>query len=156
MTFVKASFISSIVSKRQPLAQGIAKSHRDQVMDDREAEELSWRLSWSNSLWHWPSCGQVHCPSGNATDPIWTVLASSLVTLTLTFGQSTLVYWLPYSSLTFHRPSQTPCLPWISYATEKLMLDSCKMVEKQSKEFHTCLWLFFSKFKTEFYCISFF
>ena len=33
--------------------------------------------------------------------------------------QSTLVYWLPYSSHTSHHPSQTPCLPWISYATLK-------------------------------------
>ena len=36
------------------------------------------------------------------------------------------MYWLPYSSHTSHHPSQTPCLPWISYATQKLMLDSCK------------------------------
>ena len=36
------------------------------------------------------------------------------------FGQSTLVYWLPYSSHTSHHPSQTtPCLPWISYGTRK-------------------------------------
>ena len=33
------------------------------------------------------------------------------------------MYWLPYSSHTCHHPSQTPCLPWISYATQKLMLD---------------------------------
>ena len=39
--------------------------------------------------------------------------------LTLTLGQSTLLYWLPYSSHTSHHPSQTPCLPWISYATQK-------------------------------------
>ena len=38
------------------------------------------------------------------------------------------MYWLLYSSNTFHHPSQTPCLPWISYATQKLMLNSCKMV----------------------------
>ena len=31
-----------------------------------------------------------------------------------------LVYWLPYSSHTSHHPSQTPYLPWISYATQKL------------------------------------
>ena len=37
------------------------------------------------------------------------------------------MHWLPYSSHTFHHSSQTPCLPWISYATQKLMLDSCKM-----------------------------
>ena len=71
------------------------------------------------------------------------------------FGQSTLVFWLPYSFHTSHHPSQTPCFPWISYATQKLMLDSCKMVEKQSEAFHTFLW-HFSKFKREFYCISFF
>ena len=31
----------------------------------------------SNSLWQGWSCGLVHCPAGNATDPIWRVLASS-------------------------------------------------------------------------------
>ena len=54
------------------------------------------------------------------------------------------MYWLPYSSHTSHHPSQTPCPPWISYATRKLMLDSCKMVEKQSEVFHTFLWYFSS------------
>ena len=28
-------------------------------------------------MWQGWSCGLVHCPAGNATDPIWTVLASS-------------------------------------------------------------------------------
>ena len=50
------------------------------------------------------------------------------------------MYWLPYSSHTSHHPSQTPCLPWISYATQTLMLDSCKMLQKQSEAFHTFLW----------------
>ena len=40
------------------------------------------------------------------------------------------MYWLPYSSHTSHHPSQTPCLPWISYATQKLMLDSYKIGRK--------------------------
>ena len=53
------------------------------------------------------------------------------------------MYWLPYSSHTSHHPSQTPCLPWISYATQKLMLDSWKMLQKQSEAFHTFLWHFF-------------
>ena len=48
-----------------------------------------------------------------------------------------MVHWLPYSSHTSHIPSQTSCLPWISYATQKLMLDSCKMLQKQSEAFHT-------------------
>ena len=38
------------------------------------------------------------------------------------------MYWLPYSSHTFHHHSQTPHPHWISYATQKLMLDSCKMI----------------------------
>ena len=41
-----------------------------------ETEEPSWCLSWSNSLWQGWSCGLVHCPGGNTTDPIWRVLAS--------------------------------------------------------------------------------
>ena len=54
------------------------------------------------------------------------------------------MFWLLYSSHTSHHPSQIPCLPWISYATQKLMLDSCTMVEKQSEVFHRFLWHFSS------------
>ena len=60
------------------------------------------------------------------------------------------VYRLPYSSHTSHHPSQTPCLPWISYATQKMMLDSCKMLQKQSEAFHTFLWHFFPSLKQNF------
>ena len=61
------------------------------------------------------------------------------------------MYWLPYSSHTSHHPSQTPCLPWISYATQKLMLDSCKMLQKQSEAFHMFLWgKFFPSLKHNF------
>ena len=52
------------------------------------------------------------------------------------------MYWLPYSFHTSHHPSQTPCLPWIFYATQKLMLDSCKILQKQSEAFHSFLWNF--------------
>ena len=48
-----------------------------QGLDYRETEELSWCSSWLNSLWQGWSCGLVHCPGENATDPIWRVLASS-------------------------------------------------------------------------------
>ena len=37
----------------------------------RKDVEMSWCPSWSNSLWQGWSCGLVHCPAGNATDPIW-------------------------------------------------------------------------------------
>ena len=58
-------------------ALGISKSHREQGLDYREAEELSWWPSWSNSLWQGWRCGLVYCPCRNVTDPIWRVLASS-------------------------------------------------------------------------------
>ena len=58
-------------------AKGISKSHREQGLDYRESEELSCCPSWSKCLWQGWSCGLVHCPGGNATDPIWRVLASS-------------------------------------------------------------------------------
>ena len=35
-----------------------------------------------------------------------------------------MVYWHLYSSHTSHHPSQPPYLPWISYATQKLMSKS--------------------------------
>ena len=38
---------------------------------------MSWCPSWSNNLWQGGSCGLVHCPAGNTTDPIWRELASS-------------------------------------------------------------------------------
>ena len=58
-------------------AKWITKSHREQGLDYREAEELSWIPSWSNSLWQGWSCGLVDCPGGNPADPIWRLLASS-------------------------------------------------------------------------------
>ena len=62
-------------------ALGTTKNHREQGLDYKEAEELSWCSSWSNSLWQGWSCRLVHCPAGNATDPIWRVLASSWTSL---------------------------------------------------------------------------
>ena len=58
-------------------ASGISKSHRVQGLDYRDGEELSWCPSLSNSLWQGWICRLVHCPGGNATDPIWRVLAFS-------------------------------------------------------------------------------
>ena len=58
-------------------AEGITKSHKEQGLDYRESGKLCWCPSWSNSPWQGWSCGLVHCLGGNATDPIWRVLASS-------------------------------------------------------------------------------
>ena len=89
-----------------------------QGLDYRESEELSWCPSWSNSLWQGWSCGLVHCPGGNATDPIWRVLASSkgISFWTLLKPQQNnpnpLANQLwPYSSHTSHDLSQTLFLP---------------------------------------------
>ena len=125
---------------------------------------------WSNSLWQGWSYRLVHCPAVNATDPIWRVLASSdgMSTWTPLKPQHSnpnpnpnslvnqLVYWLPYSSHTSHHPSQTHCLFWISNATHKLIFDSCKMVKSSLKHSIRFCGIFFFKFKTQFYCISFF
>ena len=58
-------------------AYGITKSQREQRLDYREGDGLSWYPSWSYSLEQWWSCGLMHCPGGNATDPPWRVLTSS-------------------------------------------------------------------------------
>ena len=147
-------------------AKGITKSHTEQGLDYRDGEELSWCSSWSNSLWQGWSCRLVHCPAGNATDPIWRVLVSSL-------GFSPWTPLKPQHSnpkpnplanqlwcidfltppIPLIIPRSTTYLPWISYATQKLMLDTCK---KSSLKHSICFSSIFSKFKTEFYCISFF
>ena len=77
MAFVTASFISSLSHNESLWAYGVTKSHREQGLDYREAEELSWCSSWSNSPWQGLSCRLVPCPGGNATDQIWRVMASS-------------------------------------------------------------------------------
>ena len=78
MTFITQPLSSPQLSHNDSLwAQGISKSHREQGLDYREAEELSWCISCSNSLWQGWRCGLVYCPGGNASDPIWRVLASS-------------------------------------------------------------------------------
>ena len=112
-------------------------------MDYREGEELSWCPSWSNSLWQGWSCGLVHCPGGNATEPIWRALASSDRIFSWTplkpqhINSNCLANQLwcidfltPATPLII--PHRLSCLPWISYATQKRMLDISKMLQKQS------------------------
>ena len=117
----------------------------------------SWCPSWSNSRWRGWSCGLVHCPGGNATDPIWRVLASSQ-------GISS---WTPlkpqYSNpnpnylanqlwcsdiLTPPTPLIIPhrlpaFLEYLMPLKNWVMFDSCKMLQKQSVAFHRFLRHFF-------------
>ena len=136
-------------------AKGITKSHWEQGLDYRETEELFLCPSCSNRLWKGWSCRLMHCPAGNATDSISRVLASSegifswtpLKTQHSNHNPNPLANQL--WSIDFLTPPtpliipQTHCLSWISYATQKLMLHSCKMVQKQPEAFHTFLWYLF-------------
>ena len=147
--------------------KGITKSHGEQGLDYREGEELSWCPSWPKSQWQGWSCGLVHCTAGNATDPIWRVLASSggisswiplkpqhsnpnpnplanqLWCLTSNPPTSLII---PHRLSTFLE-SLTPLTNWCSIHARWP-----KSSLKQSIRFRGI----FSKFKTEFYCISFF
>ena len=151
-------------------ASGIIKSHREQGLDYREAEELSWCPSWSNSMWQGWSCGLVHCSGGNATDPIWRVQASS-------DGISSWTPLKPQHSNPNPNPkplaNQLWCIDFLTPPTPLILthrlpaiLESlmplknwCSIHARWSKSSmrHSIRFYFiFSKFKTEFYCISFF
>ena len=149
---------------------GITRNHREQGLDYKEGEELSWCPSWSNSLWQGWSCGLVHCPAGNATDPIWRVLASSL-------GISSWTPLKPQHSNPNPHPNPlanqlwcidflTPPTPLIIHHRLSAFLESlmslknwCSIYARWSKNSlkHSIRFcVIFSKFKTEFYCIPFF
>ena len=129
---------------------------------------MSWCPSWSNSLWQVWSCGLVHCPGGNATDPIWRVLASSL-------GISS---WTPLKPQHSNpNPNRLANQLWsLEFLTRPTPLiiphrlpalleshmpfkDWCSIHarwSKSSQRHSICFRGIFSKFKTQFYCILFF
>ena len=142
------------------------RPHRS-PLDYREAEELCWYPSWSNSLWQGWSCGLAYWPDKNATDPIWRVLASSL-------GISSWTPLKPQHSnpnpnllsnqlwcIDFFTPPTPIIIPHrLSTFIESLMLlkNRCSIharCSKSSLEYSIRFCGIFSKFKTEFYCISF-
>ena len=133
-----------------------------------EGEQLCWYPSWSNSLWQGWSCGLVHCPDRNATDLIWRVLASSNGISSWTPlkpqhsnpNPNPLAYQLwcidfltpPTPLIIPHRfcaffESLLPLKNWCSIHAR-----CSKSSLKHSIRFCCIFW----KFKTEFYCISFF
>ena len=147
-------------------AYGICTSHRVQGLDYKEAEELSWSSSWSNSLWQGWSCRLVHCPAGNDTDPIWRVLATS----------DGISFWTPLKPQHSHTSPLANQLWCIDFLTPRSPLiiphrlpafleslmplkNSCSIHARCSKISlkHSIRFCgTFSKFKTQFYCISFF
>ena len=150
-------------------ASGITKSHWKQALGYRESEELSWCPSCSNSLWQGWSCGLVHSPRGNATDAIWRVLASS-------DGISSWTPLKPKHSNPNHNllanqlwciDSLTPPTPLIIAHRLPAILESLMSLKNwcsiHARWSESCLkhsicfsGIIFSKFKTQFYCISFF
>ena len=149
-------------------AYRITKSHREQALDYREGDELSWCSSCSNSLRQGWSCGLVYCLSRNATDPIWRVLASSLWISSLTPLKpqhsnpnpnrlATQLWYIDYL---------TPPTPLIIPHRLPAFLESlmslknwCSIHARWSKSSlkHSIRFCgIFSNFKTEYYCISFF
>ena len=126
-----------------------ASELREQGLDYREAEELSWCPSWSNGLWQGWSCGLVYCPGGNATDPIWRVLASS-------DGISSWTLLKPqYSNPNSNRSAnQLWCIDLLLSYLSSSLKDSLPSLNllchsktdarfMQSEAFHTFLWHFF-------------
>ena len=165
MTFVTASFLSSIVSKRQSLSLGNNQKHGEQGLGNRKAEELSWCTSCANSQWQWCSNGLVHCPVGNATDPIWRVLASS-------DGISCWTPLKPQHSNPNPLANQLWCIDFLTTPTPLIiphrlpaLLESLMPLKnwcsiharwsKSSLKYSICFCGIFPSLK-QFYCISFF
>ena len=174
----KSSCVSVSMTSSQPLSspqlshndslwvKRMTKSHRDQRLDYREGEELCWCPSWSISLWQGWSCGLVHCPGRNATDPIWRVLTSSL-------GISSWTPLKPQHSNPNPKPlaNQLWCIDFLTPPTPLIIphrfpafLESLMPLKnwcsiharwsKSSLKHSIRFWGISSKFKTEFYCIS--
>ena len=108
-------------------------------------------------LWEGWSCGLMHCPGGNATDPIWRVLASSdrisswtpLKPQHSNPNRLANQLWLLTSLLLPHLSSSlTDSLPSLNLLCHlKTHAWFMQMVEKQSEAFHTFLWHFFPSLK---------
>ena len=146
----------------------MTKSHREQALDYREGEELSLCPSCSNSLWQGWSCGLVHCPGGNATDPIWRVLGSSdrISSWTPLKPQHSNPNSNPLAYQLWSIDSLTPRTPLIIPHRLRAFLETLMPLKnwcsiharwyKSSLKHSIRFCDIFSKFKTEFYCISFF
>ena len=149
-------------------ALGITKSHREQGLDYRKGVEVSWCPSWSNSLWQGWSCGLVHCLGGNTTDPIWRAQASSdgisswspLKPQHNNLNPNSLVNQL--WCIDFLTPLLSLIIPhrFPAFLESLMPLKNWHLIRarwsKSSLKHSIRFCGIFSKFKTEFYCMSFF
>ena len=165
---LRHSLFHLLMSHNSLWALEITKSHREQGLDNWEAEELSWCPSWSNSLWQERSCGLVHYPGGNATDPIRCVQASSLgiSSWTLLKPQHSNPDPDPLANQHWSIDFLTPPTPLIiphrlpAFPESLMQLKNwCSIharCSKSSVKHSIRLYGIFSKFKTQFYCILLF
>ena len=143
MTFVTVSFITSIVSWRQLLSLGNNQksqgckawtigrlkhrldAHLGQIVCDRDRV-----VDWCIFLVEMPLTRFEECWPLPTKTSSWTPLKSQHRNLNpnpLANQLCSIDFLTPLTPLII---PQTPCLPWFSYVTQKLMLDSCNMVEK--------------------------
>ena len=102
----------------------------------------------------------MYYPGGNATDPIWRVLASSdrISSWTPLKPQHSKPNPNPLANQLWFSDFLTPPTPLIiltdSLPSLNLLChsktDSCKMLQRQSEAFHTFLWHFFTSLKQHF------
>ena len=152
--FVTASFFSSIVSQGQPLCLG---------NNQKSQGPRSWTIErLRNSLD--ANLGQIVCDKDEVVD--WCIDLVEMHWLDLKSAGLFLgiSYWTPLKpqhinpnplanqllcidfltpSTPLIIPSQTPCLLESLIPTQKLMLDSCKIVKKQPEAVHRFLWRHF-------------
>ena len=140
----------------------------EQGRDYREGEDLSWCPYWSNNLWQGWSCWLVYCPGGNATDSIWRVLASSdgVSSWTLLKPQHSNLNPNLLANQIWCTDLFTPPTPLIIPHKFSAFLESLMSLKNwysiharwsKSRLRHSIRFCgIFSKFKTAFYCISFF
>ena len=131
-------------------------------------QEQSWCPSWSNSLWQGWSCGLMHCPGGNSTELIWRVLASSdgISSWTTLKPQHSNPNPNSLANQLWCIDFLTPPTPLIIPQRLPALLESLMPLKNWCSIHARCLKSslkhsirfcgIFSKFKTEFYCISFF
>ena len=100
----------------------------------------------------------MYCPGGNSTDPIWRVLASSQGISCWTplkpqhSNPNPLANKIVLTPLLLercsHHPSQTSCLPWISYATKNWCSIHARWSKNSLKHSIRCFCgIIFSKFR---------
>ena len=168
ITFVTALSSPPLSYNDSLSAEGITKSHREQGLDYRKGKELSSCPSLSNSLWQGWLCGLVPGTDENATDPMWRVLASSdgISSWTPLKPQHSNPNPNPFAKQLWCIDFLTPPTPVIIPHRLPAFLESlmplknwCFINARYSKSNlkHSIRFFgIFSKFKTEFYCISFF